>query len=139
LAVGEALVSLLQEKGTPAPVQRGLVIPPGGQIGPITPDQRQQIIKASTVYGHYEKVIDRESAYEILKQRSAEAAATQMVEEKETEIARRPKQPATAKPRQSAQVIAASADAAARSVGPSFGREIMRGILVSLFGGSKKK
>jgi DNA helicase HerA-like ATPase len=142
LGVGEALVSLLEEKGTPTPVQRALIVPPSGQIGPITPAQRQQIITGSTVYGHYEQMIDRESAYEILKQRSPQPAAQpRSMEEKQQEFARkRAEQPAAkSKPSQTVQVIDAFAKSAARSVGSSFGREIIRGIMGSLFGGSKRR
>ncbi len=141
LGVGEALVSLLEEKGTPAPVQRGLIVPPCGQIGPITPAQRQQIIRSSTVYGHYEQVIDRESAYEILKQRSAQAPQSKTLEEKQAEFARkRAQQPAgKVKPSETTQMLDAFAKSAARSVGSSFGRSLIRGILGSLFGGSKRR
>ena len=65
--MGEALVSFLDEKGTPGIVERALVCPPHSQIGPITPAQRQQIIGSSVIFGVYEKVVDRESAYERLK------------------------------------------------------------------------
>jgi DNA helicase HerA-like ATPase len=142
LGVGEALVSLLEEKGTPAPVQRAMIVPPGGQLGPITPAERQQVIASSTVYGHYEQIIDRESAYEILKQRSAQTAAEpKSIEEKQAEFARRrSQQPAgKAKPSQTVQVIDAFAKSAARSVGSSFGRQLIRGILGSIFGGSKRR
>ncbi|WP_036249857.1 helicase HerA-like domain-containing protein, partial [Methylibium sp. T29] len=74
LAVGEALVSLLDEKGRPGITQRVFVIPPGSQIGPITPQQRQALIAGSLVAGVYEKVVDRESAYEKLKGRGAATA-----------------------------------------------------------------
>ncbi len=74
LAVGEALVSMLDEKGMPGIVQRAFMLPPTSQIGPITPDQRQQIIRSSPVYGRYDNVIDRESAYEKLQGRTAQAA-----------------------------------------------------------------
>jgi uncharacterized protein len=74
LGVGEALVSFLDDKGMPGIVQRAFVVPPPGQIGPITPQQRQQLVQASLVYGHYEKQIDRESAYERLTQRMAQDA-----------------------------------------------------------------
>jgi DNA helicase HerA-like ATPase len=67
LGVGEALVSMLDEQGSPAIVERAFIVPPGGQIGPITPQQRINLIKASPFFGHYERSIDRESAYEILK------------------------------------------------------------------------
>ena len=142
VGVGEALVSLLEEKGTPAPVQRALIVPPTGQVGPITPAQRQQIVTSSTVYGHYEKFIDRESAYEILKQRSAQPAPQpRSMEQKQEEFARKRARQPTSKPKpsQTGQVIDAFAKSAARSVGSSFGRELIRGILGSLFGGSKRR
>ncbi len=71
LEVGEALVSFLDEKGTPAIVQRALIYPPHGQIGPITPDQRQTLMQTSLVAGVYDTPVDRESAYERLKNRAA--------------------------------------------------------------------
>ena len=70
LAVGEALVSFLDEKGRPSVTERVFVLPPGSQIGPITPAQRQQLIAGSLVAGVYEKAVDRESAYEMLKGRA---------------------------------------------------------------------
>src|SRR5574343_986071 len=73
LAVGEALVSLLDEKGRPGVTQRVFVVPPGSQIGPITPAQRQALIIHSLVAGVYEQVVDRESAHEKLKGRTASA------------------------------------------------------------------
>jgi len=78
LAVGEALVSLLDEKGRPSVTERLYVLPPGSQLGPITPEQRKALIANSIVAGVYEQTVDRESAYEKLKGRavaSAEAAA----------------------------------------------------------------
>ncbi len=77
LAVGEALVSLLDEKGRPSVTERVFVVPPGSRIGPITPDERRALIAGSLVAGVYEKSIDRASAYEMLKGRavaSSEAA-----------------------------------------------------------------
>jgi hypothetical protein len=71
LAVGEALVSLLDEKGRPSPTERVFVLPPGSQIGPITPEQRAALIQGSLVAGVYEKTVDRDSAYEKLKGRAA--------------------------------------------------------------------
>ncbi|MEO7151079.1 MAG: helicase HerA-like domain-containing protein [Burkholderiaceae bacterium] len=71
LAVGEALVSLLDAKGRPSVTERVFVIPPGSQLGPITPAQRQALIDGSLVAGAYEKTVDRESAYEKLKGRAA--------------------------------------------------------------------
>lgn len=74
LGVGEALVSTLDEEGVPAMVQRAFILPPHSQIGPIMPDQRQQILRQSLFYGKYEKTMDRESAYEKLKGRAEQAA-----------------------------------------------------------------
>ena len=69
LATGEALVSFLDEKGAPQPVERAFVLPPEGQIGPITADERKDMIEGSLLYRHYGEAIDRESAYEILMDR----------------------------------------------------------------------
>ena len=71
LAVGEALVSFLDAKGRPSVTERVFVLPPGSQIGPITPEQRAALIAGSLVAGTYEKTVDRESAYEKLKGRAA--------------------------------------------------------------------
>ena len=70
LAVGEALVSFLDAKGRPSITERAYVLPPGSQIGPITPQQRQALMQGSLVAGVYEKAINSESAYEILKART---------------------------------------------------------------------
>ena len=72
LGVGEALVSMLDENGTPEIVERAKIVPPRSQVGAITPDQRKQIINSSVLAGRYEKAIDRESAYEILQARAGE-------------------------------------------------------------------
>jgi DNA double-strand break repair helicase HerA and related ATPase len=76
LAVGEALVSLLDEHGAPCVTQRAFVLPPGSQIGPITPDQRKALLARSLVAGAYDTPVDRESAYEKLHARGESAAAT---------------------------------------------------------------
>src|SRR5438034_933590 len=76
LAVGEALVSMLDENGSPQVVERAKIVPPRSQVGAITTDQRKQIINSSVLAGHYEKAIDRESAYEILQARAGEKAQT---------------------------------------------------------------
>src|SRR5277367_5526244 len=72
LQVGEALVSFLDEKGMPGVVQKALVCPPHSQIGPITPEQRKKFLQSSVVAGVYEKAVDRESAFEILRDRAAQ-------------------------------------------------------------------
>lgn len=76
LGVGEALVSFLDEKGTPGITERAFILPPHSQIGAITPAQRTEIIKNSVIAGVYEQVVDRESAYEILKSQAEGAAQT---------------------------------------------------------------
>jgi DNA helicase HerA-like ATPase len=73
LSVGEALVSFLDEKGSPTIVERAFVLPPEGQAGPVTADERQRIIQTSMVFGKYERSIDRESAFEILSERIGKA------------------------------------------------------------------
>jgi DNA helicase HerA-like ATPase len=75
LAVGEALVSLLDEKGRPSITERVFVLPPGSQLGPISTEQRQALLQGSLVAGVYEKLVDRESAYEKLKGRTETTAA----------------------------------------------------------------
>jgi len=79
LGVGEALVSFLDEKGRPAMVERAYVYPPASRIGPLTAEERQKLINASLLYGHYEKTVDRESAYEKLAARVPEAPAAAKV------------------------------------------------------------
>ena len=74
LGVGEALVSLLEDKGTPAIVQRTLIRPPVSRLGPVTAQERQTVMASSPVRGRYDQVADRESAYEKLKARSAQSA-----------------------------------------------------------------
>ena len=74
LGVGEALVSFLDEKGIPTPVERAFIIPPESRIGPATDTERAAVMNASLVSGVYEKQMDRESAYELLKQRAEQSA-----------------------------------------------------------------
>ena len=75
LGVGEALVSMLDEDGKPGVVERAKIVPPRSQVGAITPDQRKQIISSSAIAGHYEKAVDRESAYEKLQARAGQTTA----------------------------------------------------------------
>jgi DNA helicase HerA-like ATPase len=140
LGVGEALVSLLDEKGRPNVTERAFVVPPGSQLGPLTEPERKAIIAASAVAGHYEKQVDRDSAYEKLT-----ARAQQLAQEKQ---AQQPQQPGAGSlaadilfgktgPRggkQSQGLIEAMAKSAARTVGSQVGRELIRGVLGSLLG-----
>jgi hypothetical protein len=75
LGVGEALVSTLEGKGSPSMVERTLVAPPMGQVGPIELPQRQQILASSPMKGKYDQPVDPESAYEMLAKRAEQAAA----------------------------------------------------------------
>ena len=129
LEVGEALVSFLDEKGTPGIVARAFICPPQGKIGAITPEQRQQIIQQSVIYGHYEKEIDRQSAYEILKTRAQQA--TQEAEDVEEAAQKQPQG------RQPDDIWASMAKSAARAAGSQMGRQIIRGVMGSIFGGRR--
>jgi DNA helicase HerA-like ATPase len=130
LGVGEALVSFLDEKGTPCVVERAFIVPPGSQLGPISDAERQQIVKSSDVYGHYEKAIDRESAYEKLKGRA---------EEKLPAVPQAPKPEARPAGRQPQSIVEAMAKSAARSIGSELGRQVLRGILGSVLGTKRRR
>jgi DNA helicase HerA-like ATPase len=71
LGVGEALISLLDEKGAPSVVERAFILPPASRIGPLSPDERAALIGASSLRGHYSQTVDRESAYEKLQARAS--------------------------------------------------------------------
>jgi DNA helicase HerA-like ATPase len=132
LGVGEALVSVLDEKGMPTVVQRGSILPPSGQIGPITPDQRQQIIRQSLFFGRYETPIDRESAYEVLKARTAKEA-----EERAAEAQK--KAEAKAKPGLLKRVLDAFATSTARRLATAVTKVIVAAVVAALLGADKKK
>ncbi len=156
LAVGEALVSCLDPKGQPLVVQRTLVRPPHSQIGPISPDQRRTLIASSLVAGVYEKVVDRESAFEKLAAttQAAEADAagtgsgggflaslfgggtkTQAPAGSPTPL---PRSQPRSRGRQPDSLVETVAKSAARTVGNTLGREILRGVLGSIFGGRRR-
>ena len=157
LGVGEALISLLDEKARPGITQRVFVLPPGSQIGPITPEQRRQLVQRSLVAGVYEKPLDRESAYEKLKaqtqQRLEEAKPApantpsntggSMLDEAEQAMRGRraePKStPRTSSASRSDSVFETLAKSAARTIGSTVGREIIRGVLGSILGGSRRR
>lgn len=123
LQVGEALVSFLDEKGQPMIVDRALIYPPKSQLAPLAPAEREQIIKQSTLYGHYEKLTDRESAYEMLKQRAPTAQSGEIQ-----------KTPQTSGKSDVGALLDAFGKSAVRAIGSQVGREIMRGVLGSIFG-----
>ena len=166
LAVGEALVSLLDEKGRPCPTERAYVLPPASQIGPVSPDQRADLQAQSIVAGVYEKTIDRASAFEALKGQ----AATQAQADKEARAAApaagpgpasrsqapAPTQNAPEAPpergmldelgdlmgggrgRRRASIGEQLIKSAASSIGREVGRQIIRGVLGSILGGGRR-
>jgi DNA helicase HerA-like ATPase len=144
LGVGEALVSFLDAQGRPGVTERALIAPPGSQIGPIDAAARARIVAGSPVAGVYEKAVDRESAYEVLKTRTA---------------ARQPDSPPPQPPagpnqsltqeilfgrvgprggRQTQGLVEAMAKSAVRTIGSQAGRALLRGVLGSLLGGSRR-
>jgi len=135
LGVGEALVSFLGENGIPAMVERAFICPPQSRLGAITPEERQRIIQGSIHFGNYEKVIDRESAFEILKKRT-EQKINQTQQNAPTP--RIPEPAASRKPgRPKDNMGTVLIKSAARSIGSSIGRQIIRGVLGSILGGKK--
>ncbi len=146
LGVGEVLISLLDAKGVPTVVDRAFVVPPASQIGPITPEQRKQLVDTSIVAGIYDTAIDRESAFEMLTKRAeekaaldaeAQAAAAEAKVQKEAERAAR----STARQPDSLaeSVMKSAARSASTSIGRQIGNTIVRGVLGSIFGGSSSK
>jgi DNA helicase HerA-like ATPase len=137
LGVGEALVSLLDERGAPTVVERAFVLPPGSRIGPLTEAERAVVIDASVVKGHYEKVIDRESAYETLAARAAVQDAAAPPTSRPAGASRPTSRSlsdllfGSTGPRGGKRegVIESAARSAARSVGSGIGRQILRGML----------
>jgi DNA helicase HerA-like ATPase len=143
MGVGEALVSFLDEKGTPGMVERALVCPPRSQIGPITPEQRQQIMRESLVAGVYEKAVDRESAYELLKARTA---VPQPISNQQPGAKSTPwygdllsMGSGSSGGRRGDSLVETVAKSAARTLGSTVGRQIVRGVLGSLLGGSNRR
>ena len=157
LATGEALVSLLDEKGRPSVTERVFVLPPASRIGPINDDERKALIAGSLVAGVYEKAVDRESAYEKLKGRVEASPATAGAPARPTG----PGQAGAAGASEGGGIFESFKDAifgstgprggkheglaesaarsAVRSIGSSVGREIIRGVLGSILGGSRRR
>jgi len=157
LGVGEALVSMLDENGSPEIVERAKIVPPRSQVGAITADQRKQIIDSSVLAGHYENAVDRESAYEILQARAGE----------KTQSAGAPRVPGgestTERPQSSVLAEAlgtvtaafqptigprggvhdsfatSMAKSAMRAASSQLGRQIARGLLGGILGGSGRR
>jgi len=135
LKKGEALVSVLDPDGSPTPVERVLIRPPESQIGPLTEVQRQDLLSRSPFKGRYDQAIDRESAYELLKQKAQVASASDL-EDIQAKVARKESgAPRQTRGRETA--TEALLKSAARSIGSQVGRQIVRGVLGSLLGGRR--
>jgi uncharacterized protein len=153
LGVGEALVSTLQEKGVPMPVERTLICPPRCRMGAISPEERAMVRGRSPVGGKYDTPVNRESAYEILKKRAAENQAEGQVARKEAAPAADKAEAEAEKPSETSGVIKdllfgtkrrqgmveTMAKQAMRTVGSQVGRQILRGVLGGIFGGSRRR
>ena len=157
LAVGEALVSLLDEAGRPSVTERVYVLPPAGQIGPISVAQRQALLAQSLVAGVYERAVDRDSAFESLKGRTQArmASATEAAAGTATAAGTAPANVPPAAPerglldglgdllgggtrRTRASVGEQLLKSAASSIGREVGRQIIRGVLGSILGGGRR-
>ncbi|MCQ8897753.1 DUF853 domain-containing protein [Limnobacter humi] len=156
LGVGEALVSFLDAKGTPSPTRRAWIYPPASQFGPATPDQCKTLIAESMVAGVYEQAVDRESAFERLRDRAVNKAGSR--DEPVTASTPQPQttagdgggsfgglgdllfgKTAGSNGRQRQSVAESMAKSAARAIGSQVGREIVRGILGSMLGGGSRR
>ncbi len=153
LAVGEALISFLDEKGRPSVTERVFVIPPGSQLGPITAEQRKALIDGSLVAGVYEKAVDRESAFEILRDRTvsavpakpgdasaaagaaAQGGATDSMMDGLKELLFGRTGPRGG---QHDGLVQTMAKSTVRTVGNSLGKEILRGVLGGILGNKKR-
>lgn len=141
LAVGEALVSTLQEKGVPMPVERTIICPPRCRMGAITPEERSMVRSRSPVGGKYDSPVNRESAYEIL---------SKQVKEKEVAETKEPETEKSSEggsmlgdliwgTRRRQGMVEAMAKQAARTVGSQIGRQILRGVLGGILGGFRRR
>ncbi|WP_235906708.1 helicase HerA-like domain-containing protein [Pseudomonas saliphila] len=133
LGVGEALVSVLDAKGVPTPVQRVLIRPPASQMGPISDQERSVLLQRSVLAGVFDKLLDRESAYEILQEQAERALSEETVVTRSQTEAKQPRKPAAEKS-VVGDFFKQAGRSAMRSIGTQLGRQIMRGLLGSLKG-----
>jgi DNA helicase HerA-like ATPase len=146
LGVGEVLISMLDGKGVPTMVDRAYVVPPVGRIGPISTDQRTQLMGTSLVAGVYEAPIDRESAFEMLQRKTEERLAAQQQAEAQKAAEKQAKEEekaAKAAARGPDSLWESIGKSAARSASSTIGRQIgnsiVRGVLGGILGGGSKK
>ena len=154
MGVGEALVSTLQDKGIPSPVECAMIAPPRSRMGPLSPAERRAVIQRSPVFGRYEALLDRESAYEILARRTAEAEARAAEDGAAAARAEawsaqtpggaggataRPPRASRARPRAPQSMTEKALQSAVRSAGSAVGREVGRQVLRGLLGSLLKR
>jgi len=138
LGIGEALVSVLEEKGVPSIVGRTLIRPPSGQVGPILPEERRSLMANSPVAGVYDTMVDRDSAFEVLTKKAAERQAAEAAQKQADleakEAAARAKAERAAQPRRSTRQdpVEAAVTSFSRSMASGLGRALVRGILGGL-------
>jgi DNA helicase HerA-like ATPase len=143
LGVGEALVSTLQEKGIPMPVERTIISPPRCRMGAITPEERAAVRARSPIGGKYDSPVNRESAYEILNRRTV----SQEAEKSRPEPVQNGRQPEAGGwmgellwgTRRRQGMVESMAKQAARTVGSQIGRQIIRGVLGGILGGTRRR
>ena len=141
LGKGEALVSVLDPKGVPTMVERTLIRPPSGRMGPITPEERKAAITNSPVYGEYEKQVDRESAFEILQAKAQKAAESKEQAAAEKTEARQTRASTSGYQRESAtdRFIKNVAGSVGRSLGSSVARQLGNALVRGILGGLTRK
>jgi hypothetical protein len=141
LGVGEALVSLLDEKGRPQIVERAFIVPPASHVGPLSNEERQPIMQGSSLRSKYEKGVDRDSAYEKLRhqveQKQAPAPPAEPAPSPVSDILFGKTGPRGG--RQTQGVLEAATKSAARAIGSELGRQILRGVLGSILGGGRRR
>ncbi len=148
VGVGEALVSLLDEKGAPTIVERTLIRPPSSQLGPLTPEERAEVINKSKYKGLYDEAVDRERAYEVLTERAeAERKQIEADAEREARLEEEEKRQyqaaqkisgsrkSSSRSRRSDSATQALVKSVARAAGSQVGRQIVRGVLGGIFRG----
>ncbi len=131
LGVGEALVSLLDDKGIPAMVDRAKIAPPHSSLSLLTSAEISRIVQSSLLYGAYEKTVDRESAYEKLKKKAELSAAESPPPS--------PGRSSGSERSGAADLLGAFAKSAAHAIGSQVGRQIIRGVLGSIFGKGRRR
>src|SRR5688572_19270601 len=141
LGIGETLISVLDLKGVPTMVERTLIRPPSGRLGPVTPEERAECIKASPVYGQYDTTVDRESAYELLAARTASIAPDKKSSAEPARTGSTPR-PAPERPPSSARARETATERFVKNIAGSVGREVgnmvVRGLVRGILGGLRR-